>query len=414
MDHTLKYRITAWVVILFMLILLPSAINKDSQVQTEGLVSGLGIDASPMGIEVSAQLIIPQPSTGYAPKTIVASAENSCMLECIRSIELDIGQRLGLAHCYVVIVGDELCDRNLTAILDFLVRSNVMANNTAMFHTEGKAKDLLAVSSQLSAGDINNLQNLTKYDRENYAAASLSLFDFYKEYMLPSSCSVMNTVVVNEKAPKGDLSSSGGGGGNSEGDSPGVSGDPDLGVLSTENVFDDKGKIAVFKKGVRVEILGKDDAEKMSRLDGASQRTFIKLYNFSDQNFKNVDVCLAQTSKRLSFNPKLANGIPILEVNIELVTRIESVKSPEGIIYTSHLDYYTPAFVDAAQAKVKQDVSDTIAKMKAGNYDLIDIYSMFNIKDSQAWKKFLAGLENPDNYLQDVEVFANVTFINRE
>lgn len=413
MDNAIKYRIVVWVVVIFLLIFLPSAVIRDSQAQTEGLVSGLGVDASPEGLEVSVQLLIPQPSTGYAPRTIISSAESSSILDCIRSIELKIGQRLGLAHCYVVIVGDEICDRNLAEVLDFLVRSNIMGNNTALFHTEGTAKELLEVTSQLSAGDVNNLQNLTKYDKENYAAASLSLIDFYKQYLSPASCSAINTVGINQAAmEKGQFG--GGGGGSEEESSSGASDSAGLGYSASENVLDDRGKVAIFKKGVRVEILEKEDVEKISRLDPTSQRTFIDLENFTDQKLNNAKISMVQTGKNLSFNPKLVNGIPVLEVNTTLITRIESIENDDGFIYTSHSNYYTPAFVETVRNKVKQDIADAIAKMKEGNYDIIDVYSLFNISNSVGWKQFLATLENTEDYLQWLEVYVNVSVINRE
>ena len=167
MDKALKYRIVAWMVAIFLLILLPNAVSVPSELQTTAIVSGIGIDKEGEEISLSAQILIPQPSTSYSPKSTVISGTGKDLMDAISAVELKTGQSLGLAHCYIIIIGDELCNDNLIETLDFLMRSNIMGNNTALIHTSQKAEDILKVSSQFSESDINNLQNIAKFNKEN-------------------------------------------------------------------------------------------------------------------------------------------------------------------------------------------------------------------------------------------------------
>ena len=203
MDKVLKYRIVCWCVAIFLIIFLPQAVSAPSQVQTTAIVSGLGIDKSQKGVEVSAQIIIPEPSTSYSPKNIIVSAEGSNMLEAISNIELKVGQQVGLAHCYIIVLGDELCQENMIAELDYLMRSNIMGNNSALVHTSKKAKDLLKLSSQFSESDVNNLQNIAKYNKKNYNSSNTSLIELYNEYLSPSKCSLLGTIDTEEQSKGG-------------------------------------------------------------------------------------------------------------------------------------------------------------------------------------------------------------------
>ncbi len=409
MDKALKYRIVAWMVAIFLLILLPNAVSVPSELQTTAIVSGIGIDKEGEEISLSAQILIPQPSTSYSPKSTVISGTGKDLMDAISAVELKTGQSLGLAHCYIIIIGDELCNDNLIETLDFLMRSNIMGNNTALIHTSQKAEDILKVSSQFSESDINNLQNIAKFNKENYNSTSTSLIELFSEYALPASASVIATI-DSDKSAEQQSGSNSGESSNSGGESSSQNGGSSS---SSTSAFKNEGKAIVVKKGKKILDLEQDDIMKFNWLDSGTQKGNILIENYSDKNLQNATIGIKQTAKSVHFNPKITNGTPILEANITLDTRIESIENG-GKIQTSHKNYYNETLVSAIKTKINQDVQDALNLAKEYNFDIMDIYAIFNSNLTADWKKYLNGLDDKDNYMQNLEIVVNVNVKNKE
>lgn len=410
MDKALKYRIVAWVVAIFFLILLPSAVSVPSQLQTTAIVSGIGIDKEGEEISLSAQILIPQPSTSYSPKSTVISGTGKDLMDAISAVELKTGQNLGLAHCYIIVLGDEICNDNLIETLDFLMRSNIMGNNTALIHTSKKAEDILKVSSQFSESDINNLQNIAKFNKENYNSASTSLIELFSEYALPASASVIGTIDSDESSngqSSGSSEESSGSGGESSSQSGGSSSG------SSTSAFKNEGKAIVIKNGKKILNLEQEDVMKFNWLDSETQKGNILIENYSDKDLQNATIGIRQMAKRICFNSKITNNTPILEANITLETRIESIENG-GKIQSSHKNYYNDTLVSAIKTKVNQDIQDALSLAKEYNFDIMDIYAIFNSNKTADWKKYLSSLDNEDNYIQNLEIVVNVVVKNKE
>jgi len=409
MNKALKYKIVVWFIIGFLLIFLPSAVTTPSQIQTKSIVLGIGIDKSDSEmLEVSAQIIIPQQSTNYSPKNLIASAEGNSLIDAIFNIEAEIGQRLGLAHCYVIILGDEICSENIPEILDFFIRSNIMGNNSSLVHTSGKAKKLLETSAQLSASDVNNLQNITKYNRKNNIAADTSFIDLFNEYLSPAPFSLVASISVDESESSSSESSSEGSSGDSSSSSSSATNSPSSTVLKND------GSAVVFKKGKKLLTLNKDQVIKFNWLETKTQRGLLTIEHFTNNILNDVNITLKQISKSINFNAKIVNNTPILKLNIALETTLDVIENPEGDLYTIHYNYFDNAFRNAVQNKVKQDIADALSISKINNFDIMNIYNIFNTSNHQEWKKFLSTLENPENYMERVEIEVNTSIVDRK
>lgn len=412
MDKALKYRIVVWCIVVFLLIFLPQAVTNPSQLQTTAIVSGLGIDKSKKGLELSVQIIVPQPSTSYSPKNIVASGEGNNIMEAITAIELKVGQVLGLAHCYVIILGDEFCSNKIPSELDYLMRSNIMGNNSVLVHTSGKAKDLLEISSKLSEGDVSNLQNIAKYNKENYTSSNTSLIELFNQYLSPSKCSLIGTIDTEKKS-----STSGGQSGSSQSDvqsMPSSSGQSSSSNGETPSIFKNEGSAIVVKDGKKLLSLTNEEIIKINWLDPGAQKGVVKIENFTNEILTETEISLEEISKKLNFKPKIVNNSPVLEVDIHLESRVETIKNKDGEIYTSHKNYYTPSLIEAINNKIKQDVADALELLKEYNFDIWNIYNIFNNANHTKWKEYLNTLENKDNYIQKLEIITNVFTENKE
>ena len=277
MNKSIKYKIVVFVVAIFLTLLIPEGIYKPSQIQQIAIVSGLGIDKSDDKLEVSVSMIVPKPSSNYSPQQTVTSAKGKNLAEAISSIEIKTGQELGLAHCYIIILGEEFVKTDVTKDLDYLMRSNIMGNNSAIFHTDKTAKEILEVNSKLSEQNINNLQNIAKFNQEHYDSSNTNLINLFNDYLCNCHCSVMGSITLENSESSSNSSQSSKSQGSSQEESS-----QSQSSQKPEQTLNNKGDAIIIKNGTKLIKLTKEEMGYFSWLDTKAQTGYLTIENFFD------------------------------------------------------------------------------------------------------------------------------------
>ena len=397
MEKAIKYKIVAWIVALFLLVLMPQGIYKQSQIQTTSIVSGIGIDKKDDKIEVSVQILVPQPSSSYAPKQLVSSAMGENIAKAISAIELKVGQELGLAHCYIIILGDEYVKEDITSGLDYLLRSNIMGNNSAILHTDKTAKEVLETSSKLSEQDINNLQNIAKFNQEHYDSSNTNLINFMNDYLSPCPYSIMGTITLEEQQNKEQNASS-----SSENSKP-----TQENSQESQKILSNNGEAIVLKNGIKIANLKREELGFFSWLDTKSQEGYINIENYSDENLENATITLKINHETAKFDPKLNLQTPILDIKISFECFIENITDENGKIISVRENILTENFKQKVTEKITNEINAALEISKQHKFDIIGAYTIFNNKFNAKWKNYLKTLENSDDYIKNL--LANVS-----
>lgn len=397
MEKAIKYKIVAWIVALFLIVLMPQGIYKQSQIQTTSIVSGIGIDKKDDKIEVSVQILVPQPSSSYAPKQLVSSATGENIAKAISAIELKVGQELGLAHCYIIILGDEYVKEDITSSLDYLLRSNIMGNNSAILHTDKTAKEVLETSSKLSEQDINNLQNIAKFNQEHYDSSNTNLINFMNDYLSPCPYSIMGTITLEEQQNKEQDASS-----TSE-----SSKSPQKNSQESQKILSNKGEAIVLKNGIKIASLKREELSFFSWLDTKSQEGYINIKNYSDKNLENATITLKINHETAKFDPKLILQTPVLDIKISFECFVENITDENGKIISVRENILTENFKQKVTEKITNEINSALEISKHYQFDIIGAYTIFNNKFNAKWKNYLNTLENSDDYIKNL--LANVS-----
>lgn len=398
MEKATKYKIVAWLVALFLLVLMPQGIYKQSQIQTTSIISGIGIDKKDDEIEVSVQILVPEPSSSYAPKQLVSSATGKNIAEAISAIELKVGQELGLAHCYIIILGDEYVKQDVTSGLDYLLRSNIMGNNSAILHTDKTAKEVLETSSKLSEQDINNLQNIAKFNQEHYDSSNTNLINFMNDYLSPCPYSVMGTITLEEQQNKGKEQNSSSSSENTQ---------SSQNSQESQKILSNKGEAIVFKNGTKIASLKKEELGFFSWLDTKSQEGYLSIEKYSDERLENATITLKINHETAKFDPKLNSQTPILDIKITFECFIDNITDGNGKIISVRENILTENFKQKITEKITAEINSALEISKNYGFDIIGAYTIFNNKFNAKWKNYLNTLENSDDYIKNL--LANVS-----
>ena len=396
MDKALKYKIILFVAVLFLLVLIPSGIEKQSQIQKIAIVSGIGIDKSEKGLTLSAQVLVPEPSTNYSPNQTVFFAEEKNLAKAISSLELKIGQELGLSHCFIIVVGDEMFDEDITNTLDYLMRSNIMDNNSILIHTDKKAQEVLEVSSKLSKSDLNNLQNLAKFSHEHYDSVSTSLVDLFNDYLSNCPYTVVGSITTEDKKSEDGSSSKE------------QSSKTEQQGSKSDKTLANNGDAIILKKGKKIATLKKEDIENFSWLDNNSQKGHLIIENYSNKDTQSSKISLKIMHENASFCPELKNNTPILKTTISFEYVIESIESENGEKQSVQENFYNSDFKKVVENTIKTKIQKTLVLSKENNFDIIKAYNKFNNKFNNKWKNYLNNLNNPDDYIKNLQIVVDV------
>lgn len=408
MQKRIFNKIAFFAVVIFLLILAPSQINLPNQSIVRAICTGLAVDTSEKmqdGVMLTAQIVIPQAGGQYAPNLSIVTTDGSDLLDAFTQMDYQIGKKVRLAHCCFILIGYELSQRNLAETLDYLVRGNNAGNNTLLVHTKGKAKDLIKLSSDINSNEIDNIQTIVRYNEQYIATNEANLRSFFDNYLSPHSTSIMSCLNIrteNLNSSDGGNSSGGDSGGESstEQNSSGATGEQNASPDQIEN----KGEISVFKNGKLVKVLSNDERVKFSWLDAGLNDHTVTLQHITNEIFNDATIGFTITDKSISSKFKFVNNTPCVYFDINLKLRTEMIQEASGQLLQTR-NYTDSTIADALQTKISNEIQDAIKIQKQFGFDMYDFYRSFKIANSPAWKKYLSTLPDPDNYMQNIEVF---------
>ena len=398
MSKNLFNKIVLFAVVAFILLLVPGAINTPSQSAVRAICTGLAIDSGENGVEVSAQILIPEAGGQYQQKFSIVSQSGETVEDAIELMEYQVGKKVRLAHCGFILLGKSLCeDKDIATVLDYFLRGNNIANNTLLIYTDKEAKDLLKKSSNINTNEVDNLQIIAKYNERYVFSGNANLLSFYHDYLSPQKTSCMAQVTTKSQ---GETSNSGGGG-QSGGESGG--GQSSSGNTQEDSVLSD-GSVAVFYKGKMTKVLSNDEREQFNWFDKKITGNMIKLSNVSDKVLTNANLgySVAQKNVRLEF--AVINNVPTVKLKLGLGLKLEMIENTNGSLGNMS-SYLSEAVKTAMRTKLENDIQNTVKIQQEYGFDIFNFYNSFNIQCHSEWQKYLSTLDAPDDYMKKVEVF---------
>ena len=181
--------------------------------------------------------------------------------------------------------------------------------------------------------------------------------------------------------------------------------EPGSGTAGTNNkdyILND-GTVCVFKDGKKVLELTPNEMRKLNLLSNSSQEGTLKVENVNDELYKNSNVVLNVTDKKLKFNPSFKNGKPMFDIELSITVLVEEVdeENPDKKFLKRNKEFLTPALVEKIKSTVKDDAFSIIDFCKTNQVDLIGVYENFYRKKYSEFKPYYE--EKQEKYLDDVE-----------
>lgn len=389
---------------ILILVTLPTTLYLQSDKDKTIVTSSIGIDLNNNEYEVTILAVIPKGGNDINSNLETFSSSGKSISEALDKISLDIGRKIGLAHCDSIIFSEKLMENNLTLILDYFIRTGNLSTNPTLIATTDSVKDLLdAVKSSNNLLDLS-LKNIIDSQEDRTLLSNVTIDRFYRAYL--SNNSTFAIPILNTKPSDDSGESSQGSGGESSNLPEDDSGGSSSGSSQEKKIKNDND-IAIVKDGKLVAKLTDDEKFIYNLLTNPTSYQKFELENISDTNFTNSTLVFQEADKIILPLCRFKDGKPVLKFKVWLSLMIDEVISNENYSYASIngiKNFITPVVENKFKEVLNKKLTNTIKAMQENNYDILNIYSKFNAFKYSQFQDYLNSLENPNDYISECSI----------
>lgn len=400
------------VFIIILVFFMPSALFSPGESNQKAIVTAIGLDKENGEYEISLLTFIPTPNQTYVETNSVISGKGKTVANAISNAELTLGKEIGLSHAKTTIVSESVLQDDVAMDIDYLSRVSSLSENTVFICTNESAKEFLLAAQSLEKEIGLKLEELISYNVNNIYVADTTLEAFYKGYFSPNKASLLGYLSLEETGEGGsETGSSGGssGGGGSGGGAGGVASPSESGGGAgcsgggNQNAkkISNEGDVVLLKSGIMVAKLSEEQLNGINILNPKAVSQIITIDNINTGKYHNASLTFIVRNKRIMTATKFENGIPIYVANIVMGMELIEAKEESGVVINNYELSEIPKPVEfEIEQKIKREFADTLSLLRSKRTDVIGIREKFEKENRKNFHKFLAELDDPDDFLR--------------
>ena len=412
-----------WVFVLILtLVLLPQAINIQSELNMRIIITGMGVDLTDDGeYEVFAQVVRPTAgSTGAGSNASIdiVSAKGKNLSDGIYKVSYLLGKTAGLGHINCIVIGKKLAEsENVLSSLDYFIRDGRVPNSALVLIAENTAKETLNKTKNLDLSTAVGLQKLFLYKQESLNGTMMQIESFMNNFYNPSKSGLISEISFEEEPKEEQSSSSGGSGGESSGgllSSGSESSGSSQGGGQNSARIKYNNSLYMFKNGYKT---GKIEDEKsligVNLLNPSSKGGYIQIDGVSDNIFKDASLGIYMRDKKVKWKVEFdENGNPICKVKIktkrnevvEILTEDEQNKDK----YLTQNLYLTDSVVNTLKSKIEECIISAFEEGKNVQTDIFNLGTRLYRSSPKKWRNFLNSLPEGQDYITKLNLQVEV------
>ncbi len=217
------------IIILIILLVFPTSLSNQARLNMRIIVTGIAVDKSEDGYEVTAQIAKITPGTN-APGTNATidfiTDKDDTISGAISKLSYKAGKVAAFSHTNFVILGKTLLEEDITKCLDYFIRDKFIKNSALLLFAEENAKDEIMKTKNIELSVGLGLQKVYLYkerDGDGVMSTVLNFLNNTKNFSKTATASVFKLASNEESKSSESSGSSGSGGSSSSGEGSGGS-----------------------------------------------------------------------------------------------------------------------------------------------------------------------------------------------
>jgi len=416
------------VILLAIVIAFPASMSTQARLNMRIIITGLAIDKTDSGYEVTAQIVKTAPGSGAEKSGATldyVTDSGDTIVSAISKLSYRSGKVAGFSHTNFILLGKEMLDENLVQTLNYFLRDNLIKDSVLLLIAKDSAKDELKNTKELGLSVGLEIQKVFVYKEKESDGAMTSLVSFVNKSLNHSKTSAVSILSINsessgsneqasggESAGSGSGSSSSGGSGESGGQegeqmssSSGSSSGGSGGSEEGSKFFEALTPLACFVGGEFVGMLESED--EILGYMYANEKCIAEDISLDGLNFGNlknakvgIDVKFKKSLKKIRYE----NNVPCLDICIKVSNAgIKEIQNDEFLHSVSGEEF------EFIKTKIQEHISKTIAKtFEKGKELKADVFGAFDIANKFHYKKTKLEFDDMEEFLNSLKLNVQV------
>ncbi|MBE5730795.1 MAG: hypothetical protein E7350_02435 [Clostridiales bacterium] len=362
MKMTYKRRILILkiVVIVFFALIALFPLEDTPSIETKTAVSVIAFDNSGGKKQIFVQMTIPQQLAQGSSKLLVVEEDGKTLAEAFEKLSVKIGQDIELAHCGIIIMGEQICKDGFVEELNYLLSSGMISPQISLFSCEGSAKDFMDKLNKHTQTNGAAIFDVAAFSEKSINVRTVSALAFLSESNLPSASTALPLIDFEMQQGSGssgggeDSGGSGGGsqggsgsGGGSQGGSGGGEEAPELKELEIS---------MMFKDGKAVGKMSELGTKGISMFDHKSNKGYFEADSVSVGNTIISHVPMQVRRKQGNLKAEFVDGEPVITADVKIKLEMESTFN----MSQSHDGEIKDEAMEALRSRVEEIIIDQI------------------------------------------------------
>lgn len=212
------------IILIIILIVFPTSLSNQAKLNMRIIVTGIAVDKSEEGYELTAQIVKTTPGTeaaGTSATIDFISDKGETIAKAISLLAYKAGKVSAFSHTNFIVLGNDMLKEEITECLDYFIRDNIIKNSTLLLFAEEKASDEIKKTKniELSVGlGLQRVYLFKERESDGLMTTVLKFLNENKTYSKTATASVFSLKSAKEEQggsdeQSGDSSGSGGSGG---------------------------------------------------------------------------------------------------------------------------------------------------------------------------------------------------------
>ncbi len=378
----------------FLTVIFP--LENSPSVEAKTAVTVVAFDRKDDKTHIFVQMTIPQQQADGSAKLLVTEAEGKDIADAFERLSVKIGLEIELAHCGIILIGEEMSKGGFIEDLDYMLSSSMISPQISVLSCGGSAKDFMQKLNKFSQTNGSGVFDVVSYSEDSINVRVISALKFLSENDLPSGASSLPIIDFEMQ----EFGGGGSGGSDSGGSSGGGSGGGGSGGEEKSPMIKELNKCAVYKKGKAVGELSPLGTKGLSMFDTKSNKGYFEADNVVIGG-KAIDYVPMQVRKKeAKLKAKFMDGKPVItaEVDMALDTETSFNISKEGIFASKQ--EVRAALEKRVKEIVKSEIEDALTAGVELNADVLGIETAFYKQCYKEYKKY----DFKEDFVKNVQV----------
>lgn len=389
-------------VIIMLSLLLYEYLDMPSQSQENEIIIMLGIDqVEENNILITSRALAPNKTGEKSMAELTLQSQGSNVTEAIDNLSIQIGKKIGLAHCNIIALSDDILERDINEVLDYFTRTKKIGKNAILIGCGESAEEFCRASTYVTSNYSTKVQTIVENNEGKLSAIAGNLEDFYKGYYSDVKSGIIPKLYLSKESKYDGLETT----------IEVNSSDQSEELPSEKTYFINDGTSIILKDGKKVKEINPQIVTAYNYFNKKNNKNgVLTIENITDKNFTNATLALEILRKKTSINVDFENNIPCFYLNLTLTTLLEEIVYNENKNHSidKSTEILSDEVISAIKEKISNQINDFLKIIIDNNTDIIEVYSNFYNKKYKKWNEFLSNLENKNDYMSEIKFDINI------